>query len=72
MSLKIGWMSVISPWNARKIQAAAVATSILDSELHLNPKIDSETTLKVMYLEYFSDIGKLKDSEYHINIDKKC
>ena len=41
-----------------------------DSELHTRPPIKNKEALKEMYPECFTWIGKFKDFEYHINVDK--
>ena len=41
-----------------------------DSELHTRPHIKDKEALKEMYPECFTGIGKFKDFEYHINVDK--
>ena len=41
-----------------------------DSDLHQRPSIKNKAELRDMYQECFSGVGKFKDFEYHINIDK--
>ena len=41
-----------------------------DSELHTRPPNKNKETLTEMYPECFTGIGKFKDFEYHINVDK--
>ena len=41
-----------------------------DSDLYQRPPIESKAELREMYPEYFSGVGKFKDFEYQISIDK--
>ena len=70
MSPVTGWILDIHTTETQENTSSCNTYIHPDSDLHHKPPIKSKAELKEMYQYYFSGVGKFKNFECHINIDK--